>query len=65
MNAHSQNYWLIDDSITTNHRNPISAKIIINDRCLRVKRATQGTHIAKGLSDVHFGLGQAGYSEEN
>ena len=62
MNTYSQNHWLkirlIDDSEKTFNRDAIGAKIVVNDRYLRVKRATQGSHVSNQLSDVHFGLGR-------
>jgi hypothetical protein len=54
----SININLVDDTPGALNRDAIGARVVINDRFLRVKRATQGWFIGNVLSDVSIGLGR-------
>ena len=62
INQYTGNNWLkvrlVDDRPGSFNRDAIGAVVILDGQYLRIKRATQGSHIANRLEDLHFGLGQ-------
>ncbi|WP_372367158.1 CRTAC1 family protein [Candidatus Uabimicrobium sp. HlEnr_7] len=61
INKYSDNYWIkiaLTDSSKTFNRHGIGAKVIINNKHLRVKRAGQGNFASNRFEDLHFGLGK-------
>ena len=62
INTYQSNHWLklrlIDNDQGALNRDALGAKVIVNQKHLRIKRASQGSHIANKLTDMHFGLGQ-------
>ena len=60
MNEYSGSRWLkvrlIDDGGTYN-RDAIGARVLVNDRWLRVMRAGEGSFVSNRLLPLHFGLG--------
>lgn len=61
MNPYSGNHWLkvrlIDDAPGTFNRDAIGARIVVNQRHLRVMRAGEGSFVSNRLLPLHIGLG--------
>ncbi|BBM87375.1 CRTAC1 family protein [Candidatus Uabimicrobium amorphum] len=61
INGYRKNNWLkvklVDDSQQSFNRDAIGARVVVNRKLLRVKRAGQGSFAANALQDLHFGLG--------
>ncbi len=62
INTYKENNWiklkLMDDSEGSYNRDAIGAKVIVNERLLKIKKAAQGSHIANKLTNLNFGLGK-------
>ncbi len=62
INSYSENHWLkvrlVDDTPGALNRDAIGARVIINGKALRVKRAGDGSFGSSALTDLAFGLGQ-------
>lgn len=61
INTYRENNWikvhLIDDSKESFNRDAVGAKVVINEKYLRVKRSGQGGFISNKFEDLQFGLG--------
>jgi hypothetical protein len=62
VNTYNENNWvkirLVNDKKGQYNPNAIGARVMVNDRYLRVKRAGEGNYAANANVDLHIGLGK-------
>ncbi len=62
INRYADNNWLkvqlVDDSPGSYNRDAIGARVIVNGKTLRVKRAGEGGFLSNKFTDLVFGLGE-------
>jgi hypothetical protein len=61
LNQYRGRHWLkvhlLDTTPGSLNRDAIGARVIVNGRLLRVRRAGDGSFVSNRLEDLHFGLG--------